>query len=327
MKKQNENLNKLINLLSDGKFHDGSTMGAALGITRSAIWKIVKRLQDYGVNITSDLTKGYRLEQPMTLYDKHKIYNALPISEKKSYELDVFESLNSTNDYLKTLRFKTNKICLAELQTQGKGRFSRTWYSPFGDNIYLSISMSFNQDISELSGLSLVISLAVLNTIEQFYASKNLSIKWPNDVLLNGKKIAGILIEGDSEVHGCCKLIIGIGLNVNMTDKKANQHANHWTSIKLATKKNIDKNQITASLLNNLFKYIKKFQDTGFGYFQSEWKKYDYLYGQEITITNGKKRTHGICRGVNNQGYLQVEKSDGTNVQYLSGDTSLNHHS
>lgn len=323
MKPYNDNLMKLVQLLSDGNFHEGSTIGEALGVTRSAIWKAVKKLQKYGVDIIAEKGQGYRLNNPMTLYDKSKIYNLLSMENHSDFKIEIFELLESTNNYLKNTTFETTKICLAEMQTGGKGRFTKVWHSPFGDNIYLSIGQFFPQDIQELSGLSLVIGLAILNTIEQYYPLSGLSLKWPNDILYNGKKLAGILIDANSEIHGSCNLIIGVGLNLNMSSKATNHPIENWTSIKMITKETADKSKITASLISAIFKHIQQFQMSGFNSFRKVWEKYDYLLGKNTTVTQGNKQITGTCCGITEQGHLKIQQQDGTIIEFLSGDASL----
>ena len=135
-KKTNHKLSQLLEVLSDGEFHDGNALGDALQMTRSAVWKMIKKLERYDIQINSVKGKGYALCEPLILLDTDKICNKL--HEKKT-QLTLFESMASTNEYLRALRHpKGIRFCLAEQQTAGKGRLNRDWHSPFGKNIYLS---------------------------------------------------------------------------------------------------------------------------------------------------------------------------------------------
>src|SRR3989338_4215433 len=165
MKNKNKNLVKISALLSDGQYHDGTSIGEKLGITRAAVWKVIKKLQEYGIEIQSIKGKGYLLEKQLILLDEQKIKKNI---KKASVTITILEKVRSTNDYLKNDSTKDSeiKICLAEMQTNGRGRLHRQWHSPFGQNIYFSCAYAFQKDMSELSGLSLVVGLAVCNAIE-----------------------------------------------------------------------------------------------------------------------------------------------------------------
>src|SRR3990167_5786654 len=191
-KKLQQNLIKLVTILNDGEYHDGNSIGQTLQLTRSAVWKTIKKLQNYGIKIDSIKGKGYTLVEPLLLLDpliiKNKIYDSI--------DLMVFETIDSTNLYLKQFKnCKQVKVCLAEQQTAGKGRFERAWHSPFGKNIYMSCRYPFKKDISELAGLSLLTSLSVIKTLNDIGIKDHLFVKWSNDIVFDGKKLAGNLIE------------------------------------------------------------------------------------------------------------------------------------
>ena len=234
MKSLNQTLVKVTELLSDGQYHDGTSIGNQLNITRAAVWKVIKKLEQYNVPLTSSKGKGYQLELPLTLLDPDKIKSKL---RHRAIEIDVVEKVASTNDYLKQFMEKNKKIrvCLAEMQTQGKGRLDRQWYSPFGENIYLSMLCPFDKDLSELSGLSLVASLAICRALESMIDFKNhqLKVKWPNDILVNQRKLAGMLIEVQAESNRSCQVVIGVGINVNMLK---NIESINTTSLDIFTK-------------------------------------------------------------------------------------------
>ncbi len=157
-------------------------MGQQLHISRAAVWKAVKKLIQYGVAIKSIKGKGYILEEPFLLLDVAQIKQQLPPAYA-ALPIQLFEHLHSTNDYLQQTidPAESVTICLTELQTQGKGRMNRLWHSPFGKNVYLSLSHRFAKDISELSGLSLIMGLAVAQTIDRLTPSMTdpSTVKWP----------------------------------------------------------------------------------------------------------------------------------------------------
>ncbi len=256
------------------------------------------------------------------MLDKQKIVSTLEI---KSIPLELLEQVDSTNDYLK-IASHPNKlaICISEMQTKGKGCFHRQWHSPFGQNIYLSLKYSFNKDISELAGLSLVCGLAVCRTIETIcHLSLPIFIKWPNDIICDNKKLAGILIEIQAETHGFCSVIIGIGLNVNMqndTDQKINHD---WTSLINLTEAYHDRNELCTALINYLMHYLEAFEKHGFSFFQNPWQKKDYLFNKSLNLRSSQKEFQGIGAGINEQGNLILKLTDGFQKAFSSGDATL----
>jgi len=148
MKILSENLVNTIQILSDLNYHDGDSIGKSLGITRSAVWKIIKKLENYGIKINSIQSKGYLLEQKLTLLDKNYIKKAI---DKLDIQIEIFETIDSTNDYLKNLGKSDpiSRICIAEHQSKARGRRLRNWHAPFGQNLYFpmlirTIRMSAN---------------------------------------------------------------------------------------------------------------------------------------------------------------------------------------
>jgi len=334
MKPINKNLTRLVELLGDQKFHDGESLGRRLNVTRSAVWKIIKKLQTYGVSLESAKGKGYLLTEPLILLSAGQIQKILP----HQVNLEIFESIGSTNDYLKKQAASTKpQWCLAEQQTKGRGRFDRYWYSPFGENIYLSCRHPIQKDISRLAGLSQVVSLAVLQALTQYFEkchpetqqgglsgvrSSNFKIKWPNDILYKNEKLSGVLIEIQAESHGISQAIIGIGLNVNSQKDLSGKITKNWTSLRKITAQYIDRNQIAALLINALTHYMEKFKESSFSAFMDEWKAKDYLLGKEIELLNANIKVKGKVMGVDAQGCLLL-KENGQVKSYSSGETTI----
>jgi len=324
MKQIKSNLTQVVELLSNSEYVDGTTIGSHLNITRAAVWKIIKKLEQYSIGIDSQKGLGYKLQAPLTLLDQSKIKKHL---KHRNVELEVFEKTESTNGYLKTKTTQNKKIiaCFAEQQTAGKGRLERQWHSPFGHNIYMSLLYPFNKDISELSGLSLVVALAVCEALENIidFGKNKLEIKWPNDILVNGEKLAGILIELDAESHGYCQAVIGLGINVNMRQAKKKHINQLWTSVSKVTEQYTDRNLLGAALIDSLAKNLDAFAQHGFAYFQKEWKKRDYLYGSNIIVQQHKNKISGKCQGINNQGHLKLTTNKNEKITLASGDATL----
>ena len=320
-KKVSSSLASIVAMLNDGEYHDGTSIGAKLKMTRSAVWKAIKKLQNYGIKIDSIKVKGYALQEPLILLNKKQIKQHL---QNQQVSIDIFETLPSTNEYLKNFcRDKKHRVCLAEQQTKGKGRLNRTWHSPFGKNLYFSFLFPLEKDFSELSGLSLVVGLAVVKTLEHFYPSKELAVKWPNDIICQQKKLAGSLIEVQAETNGICHTIIGIGINVNMLEDEEKNITQPWTSLRKLTGKNIDRNQLCALLIDNLAMYLEKFEEKGLTHFLEKWKSVDSLYDKNITLKCVNKKIQGQVKGVSEQGHLLLQLENGVIQAFSSGDASI----
>ncbi len=324
MKALNTNLVLITELLSDTQYHDGTSIGKQLNITRAAVWKVIKKLEEYAVPLTSIKGKGYRLDAPLHLLNQNKIKSEL---KHRSVQLAILEKTTSTNDYLKQFIKQNRKIitCLAETQIQGKGRFQRNWYSPFGENLYFSMLYPFEKDVSELRGLSLVIGLAICHAVESIAKLKNnlLKLKWPNDILLDQQKIAGILIEIEAESNGYCQIIVGIGINVNMSKASKKNIDQPWSSLLKATQKFHDRNIICAALIDSLIDYLERFSVNDLSVFIDEWQHRDYLANTEISLVKDNKKITGKCLGINENGHLMIKTADKKILAFSSGDTKL----
>lgn len=322
MKNTNEKLVAICNILNDLNFHDGTSIGAKLNISRTAVWKWVSKLQSYGIEITKVKGKGYLLKEPLILLDSKKIETLL---KSEHFIINTVESIDSTNNYLNNHnKSAIPHICIAEHQTRGRGRFSREWYSPFGKNIYFSMQYSIKQDISQLGGLSLAVGMIVCKAIEKACKLPNrLMLKWPNDITYNGKKLAGVLIEIRAEVNGNCSVIIGIGINVNMPITNKVTFNQEWASIMQITGSPQDRNNICAILIDKLTLGIEQYLITGFKSYMPEWKKRDSLFGKMIQIQDGNEIFKGIATGVDLQGHLLINLETNIKKAFAAGEATL----
>lgn len=315
------NLELVINILSDGDFHDGDSIGQQLNITRAGVWKIIKKLLAYGVKIDSIKGKGYALAEPLALLNKEQIFKHLI---NKNIRLDLFETIPSTNDYLKTLGDdKMMKLAISECQTSGKGRLQRSWHSPFAQNLYLSLYYPFQKDLSQLTGLSLVTGLAICQTINEIYNLPNKAqVKWPNDVLHENKKLSGTLIEIQAEANGFCSAIIGIGINVNMQSDQ-DRIDQDWTSIRKITGQYIDRNILCAKLIDNLVRFIEEFSNTKLAAFTELWQQNDALLGKQVWLENDSEPLKAEIIGINDLGHLRVKLDSNEIKDYCAGDVRI----
>lgn len=318
MNAYNKTLFNLVKTLHDQVCHDGNELGRKLHVSRSAIWKTIKKLKQYGLPIESVQRKGYRLREPIVLLDAEIIDLGL---KDPDVAVVLYEQVSSTNHCARAYPQARLEVCLAELQTDGKGRLGRKWHSPFGKNIYCTCFYRFEKDMTELAGLGLVTGLAIYQTLKDMGIDDALSLKWPNDVMYRGKKLAGTLIEVEAEAHGICDARVGIGINVNMTDASAITQP--WISMHDILKRSIDRNALCIKLIKHLRKYLAQFETHGFKYFIDSWQKCDHFMQREVVLNQMQQAFHGKVVGINQQGHLLLEFKNGEIRAFSSGDTSI----
>jgi BirA family biotin operon repressor/biotin-[acetyl-CoA-carboxylase] ligase len=306
----------LLKLIQDGRFHSGQALGAVLGISRSAVWKRLQSLEaELGLVVHSVRGRGYCLERPLSLLDMERLGVSWPVT--LHYQLD------STN--AEALRMLGVGGCgpfivLAEQQSSGRGRRGRKWVSPFAENLYYSLAWPVAGGAPQLQGLSLVVGLAVLQALRAF-GLVQAGLKWPNDVLVDGRKIAGVLLELVGDLADLCHVIIGIGVNVNMLSE-AGEITQPWTSLAIASGVAVDRNAFVRELSSQLGLYLHRHQQFGFSAFISEWNQADLWAGRSVTVKTTAQATHGVVCGVDGTGALILQTESGRQV-FSGGEISL----
>ncbi|MDX2320551.1 MAG: bifunctional biotin--[acetyl-CoA-carboxylase] ligase/biotin operon repressor BirA [Moritella sp.] len=308
---------QLIRLLADGEFHSGEVLGETLGVSRMAVSKQVKVLETIGLDVFKVTGKGYKLSSPLQLLDAELIANGSGIT------VESHQVLGSTNQHLldKAALLHKGHSCFAEYQTAGRGRRGNKWVSPYGSHLYTSTYWSLDAGIQAASGLSLVIGIAVARTLTDL-GIPNTQLKWPNDVYVDGKKIAGVLVEIIATAGGECHLVIGLGLNVNMPLQAGLEIDQAWTDISQQLQPPIDRNQLATRYLSHLVKILTDFEQLGFCHFVEEWNECDAFKDCPVVLTLGVKQKHGIAKGIDHTGALLLEV-DGVISPHVGGEVSL----
>ncbi|NWB97520.1 bifunctional biotin--[acetyl-CoA-carboxylase] ligase/biotin operon repressor BirA [Pseudomonas gingeri] len=310
----------LLKLLKDGRFHSGQALGAALGVSRSAVWKQLQQLEaEFGLVIHKVRGRGYQLANPLVLLSEQEIAAAAPSTP---WPVHVYHSIDSTNAEALRLVEKgavAPFIVTSERQTAGRGRRGRQWVSPFAENIYYSLLLRIEGGMRQLEGLSLVVGLAVLSALRELGIARA-GLKWPNDVLVDNKKIAGILLELVGDPADVCHVVLGVGINVNM--QVAEQVDQLWTSARLETGRSIDRNQLIASLGEKLRFYLEWHQSSGFAAIQAEWEQNHLWQGRKVALVAGVSQVEGIVLGIDQQGALRLQV-DGVEKVFSGGELSL----
>jgi BirA family biotin operon repressor/biotin-[acetyl-CoA-carboxylase] ligase len=311
----------LLPLLADGEFRSGQDLADALGVSRTAVWKQLKKLGELGLQIESVKGRGYRIPGGIELLDDAAIRSALqPEATGLLSSLEILETVGSTN--AEAMRrteqvTATGLVCTAEQQTAGRGRRGRQWISPFARNIYLSLVWEFHQGVAALEGLSLAVGVAVARALATCGIGP-VQLKWPNDVLFDGSKLGGILLEMTGDAAGACQVVVGVGLNVSMPPASAAAIDQAWTDIEtISGGEHPGRNALLAAMLNELLPLVAGFENRGFAHWRQDWQTLDAFSGANVVLNTGGAQVAGVARGVDERGALQLETTTG--VQSVFG--------
>lgn len=313
---------EIIRLLKAGPGHvSGQKLSRALGVTRTAVWKHIEALRKSGYTIEASPSKGYRLEGPLP-------FNGTEVSSllKTGFigrELRFHNEVGSTNAEAFELArngAREGTVVMAESQAGGKGRLGRKWESPAGLNIYMSILLRPPIPPEEAHWLTFVAAVAAAEAISEFCPARPV-LKWPNDVLVNGRKAAGILLEMGSEPERVHFVVMGIGVNVNMTRSMFPEYIrNTATSVREAKGGEVDRSALAARLLSSVELWYKVYLAEGPVPILSEWKRYFGFEGKEIRVVSFGNAVKGVCLGVDDTGALLIREPGGAVRKIVAGD-------
>ncbi|MDH5601660.1 MAG: bifunctional biotin--[acetyl-CoA-carboxylase] ligase/biotin operon repressor BirA [Gammaproteobacteria bacterium] len=318
----------LLQVLADGKYHSGSELGQVFGVSRAAIWKVIQKIEDsLGLTIFAVKGKGYRLNQPLELLDKNIILSNLSeATSSQISQLEILFDVDSTNHYLNSKSLDgalTASVVVAEHQTNGQGRRGRTWVSPFGGNLYLSLLWRFPQGPAQLGCLGLAIAVAIVRVLHQM-GVKDAGVKWPNDIYWHDKKLAGILLEMRGESSGPSAVVIGIGANIAMPVSNSDpidKIDQPWIDLESILKEKVERNHFTALIIDEVFKVVRVFPQQQ-KELLDEWQAMDVLKGQPIEVNFPDKVLVGTASGINHDGALRLQ-CGGKEVICHSGEVSI----
>jgi BirA family biotin operon repressor/biotin-[acetyl-CoA-carboxylase] ligase len=316
---------KILRQLSDGRFHSGSELGETLGISRAAVWKHLVALNELDIDIHAVRGRGYQLAQPLELLSKEHILSAMDDNVKKSLSvLEVFDVIDSTNSYLMQEAVNgspSGHVCLAESQHAGRGRRGKRWISPYARNIYASVLWHFPTGPDSLAGLGLAVGVGIIRTLSQ-YGINDAGLKWPNDVIWNGAKLGGVLLEMTGISASNCSVVVGVGLNVTMSGSVVEEIDQSWTDIATILGDKVSRNDISASLIQNILKVLSAYETHGLEPFLAEWREHDMVTGRQVTVQLHDSELSGVGQGIDDKGALVV-KSNNAMYRFLSGEVSL----
>lgn len=310
---------ELLKLLADGQFHSGVELAEQLNVSRTTISKRVADWQALGLDIDTVTGKGYRLQTPIDWLNQAKIYAFLPNNiQSLISEFSVQQIISSTNDFVaQSLQKKSQSgvVCLAEMQSAGRGRRGRTWLSPPAGTFYGSVGWVFNEGFQVVEGLSLAIGVAVIQALNT-YGVEGLQLKWPNDIVWQGKKLGGILIEMNAEVGGNCQVVVGVGVNLALPQTVKKQIDQEVTDLREICP-NLNRQQITAALISQIVQVLSDYAVKGFKYYRQTWQSYDALFGLPVKVLGLAQTIEGTATGIDEQGAFLIKTATG--IEAISG--------
>ncbi|NIH03397.1 bifunctional biotin--[acetyl-CoA-carboxylase] ligase/biotin operon repressor BirA [Providencia rettgeri] len=312
---------QLIDILADAQIHSGEQLGDKLGMTRAAINKHIKTLRSWGLNIETVTGKGYKLPHQINLLNRAVIKQQI-----SDVNIIVEPVINSTNQYMleRIPSLKSGDTCLAEYQSAGRGRRGRQWVSPFGCNLYLSMYWKLDQGPAAAIGLSLVVGIVIAETLNKISQEK-VKVKWPNDLYMNDKKLAGILVELTGKTGDAAHIIIGIGINIGMNKnniESSNTITQEWSSLRDEVE-DIERNELSVNIIKALRESLVIFENEGLKPFLDRWFKLDNFLNGDVKLLIGNDIITGVERGINEQGALLLQKNNGEIIPYIGGEISL----
>ncbi|HCE39263.1 MAG TPA: biotin--[acetyl-CoA-carboxylase] ligase [Alcanivorax sp.] len=311
----------LIRRLADGRFHSGAELGEALGISRAAIWKRIRRLEQLGLAVESVRGKGYRLSSPLDLLDPEVLEAAFRGHAALRF-LPVTESTNGDALALAGEGVSSPVVITTEFQSAGRGRRGRAWQSPFGANLYLSVLYELAGGYSALGGLSLAAGVAVARALEREAPGLNAGLKWPNDLLVDGAKLGGVLIELAGEMDGRVQVVVGVGLNVAMSDRQADAIDQNWIDLRQACPAPPARTALAGAVGRELLAMLDHFAVDGFAPFMAEFQTLDLCLDRPVTVHGPDGARDGVARGVAEDGALCVDIDDERRLVH-GGEVSL----
>jgi len=315
----------LLRHLADGRFHSGQDLASACGISRAAVWKRLQQLRGLpGMELQAVRGRGYRLGTPLELLDHEHLTAALGPAAGHLQGLAVLAQVPSTNAWLLERPAPlpgSGSACLAEHQTAGRGRRGRRWVSGYGRNLALSLSWTFDLPMAAVSGISLAAGVALAGALAEVGVQGH-GLKWPNDVFLEGRKLAGILVEAGGETAGPTRVVIGIGINLQVDETSATAIDQPWADLREQLGPCPPRNRIAGRVLAGLVSACLRYQQHGLAPFLDQWASHDLHLGQQVVLRQGDRTITGIHAGLAEDGRLLLDTRDGRRA-FAGGEVSL----
>lgn len=309
---------------NQGKFISGQAMSEECKVSRTAIWKHIQTLRKRGYCIESSTKKGYRLLSSPDLVSPLEVEDLLQtISIGKQYHYyELIESTNNTAKILANNGAKSGTIIIAEEQTSGRGRIQRGWYSPFAKGLWMSIILRPPYLPMEAPKTTLMVAVAITKALHSI-GLKSAAIKWPNDILVQGKKLAGILTEMQGSMEEIDYIIIGIGLNTQIEKEDFPEELKNIATSLSNEGITVSRNEILSIILKSIEDEYRNVCMNGFESILNDWRKLNMMIGREVQVKLNNETYTGFADAIDDDGNLIVTMHDGTKRRVVAGDISV----
>lgn len=318
----------LLKRLSDGKFHSGQALAMDYAISRATVFNLIQQAETLGLRIHAVRGKGYQLADPVSWLDESELQSRLT-SLGHHYVLNTVLETASTNTSLfqQALGGAPHRSVLyADYQNKGRGRRGRGWHAPLGGGLTFSVLWRFDYGVSQLSGLSIVIGLALARALAQFCPAKAklpIKLKWPNDVLAGYRKLAGILVEVQGEVTGPSFAVIGIGINQHLP-ASFREDIDQAVVDLVEMDVRASRAELMAAILAELAAAMQQFEQQGMQSALEQWPDWHAHEGREVMLRAPDGNSHtGLARGLDEAGNLLLKMPGGETRKFGAGEVSL----
>ncbi len=317
----------LLVLLADGRLHSGERLARELGVSRAAVWKSIERFRLRGIEIEAVPRRGYALPAAVELLDENRIRAAIDADQARRLgSLELLFDVDSTNTRLLAAPpppYGRGDVVMSELQHAGRGRRGRQWFAPFGGSIALSMGWSFADASMANPALSLCVGVAVARALGRAGA-RGITLKWPNDIWFDDRKVGGILLELRAEASGPAHVVIGVGINVALSPPVRRQiEASGVRAAAVADACSVppSRNFIAGAIIGELLSMLAGFDRNGFAAHREAWMSLDALRDRPARVLIGDNAISGTARGVDAHGALRLER-EGRVQEFVSGEVS-----
>jgi BirA family transcriptional regulator, biotin operon repressor / biotin---[acetyl-CoA-carboxylase] ligase len=320
---------QLLNLLADGEFHSGEVLANRLGVSRASVFNALAGIVDYGVLLQRIRGRGYRLARPWQRLEQSEVARWLG-KDAGQFDIEILPQAASSNTLLLQRAgldvanggARAGSVLAVELQTAGRGRMGRIWHSGLGTALTFSLLWRFDCGLNALSGLSLAVGVAIVRALNKLGA-QGVQLKWPNDILTEQGKLAGVLIEAQGDMLGPSAVVIGIGLNCTLPASLVPQISQPACALDEVCAAMPTRNQLLAVLLQELVRVLQQFAQGGFAALREEWERYHIHQDMPIQLQMADGQTvNGIVRGVSASGELCLETAQGMR-RFNSGEVGV----
>ena len=307
-----------------GGYVSGEEISQQLGVSRTAVWKHIQEIKQAGYAIEAHSRRGYTLRQAPDLLLPDEIHTILD-TKVLGRDIHYYPEVESTNNVAKKLAAdgcREGTLIVAERQSSGRGRISRGWYSPYGKGIWMSVVLKPPFSPQEAPKCTLMAAVAINKAIREFTGVQS-GIKWPNDILYNGKKLVGILTEMSAEMDAINYIVIGMGINVNINAAEfPDEIADIASSLSEATGRKVERLPLLAAILKQLEKLYTDVTAHGFEQMFDEWRAQSVTLGQAVAVVAANNKFEGVAVNIDEDGALLVKAADGLK-RVIAGDVSI----